>query len=260
MPGTLEADLERELERLYTLPPGEFVSARDELARLARKEGQRELAERIKGLRKPTVAAWVVNQLARERELDVQRLLKAGEALTKAQVEAAQGESGDDFAEARSEEQRALDRLHDAAREIVEREGLGQGVLERVTGSLRAGSVSDEGRQLLKRGRLAEELQPPGFEALAGLAAPSGDRRRRQVSAQRGERRKAIAEARRRVKALRADEQELGKAAAAAERQAERAEREAAVLRETAERARAEVERAAEDRAAAEQELARLES
>ena len=40
-------------------------------------------------MRKPTAAAWLVNQLARERELDVQRLLKAGESLTKSQAKAA---------------------------------------------------------------------------------------------------------------------------------------------------------------------------
>jgi hypothetical protein len=265
VPAAPEADFERDVDRLYDLPLAEFVPARDELAKRARAERQGELAARVKRLRKPSVAAWVVNRLARERELDVQRLLKAGEALAKAQVEAAQG-SAEGFPEARREEQRALERLGDAAREIVEREGLGAAVVERVTRTLRAGSLTDEGRELVKQGRLAEELQPPGFEALAGLAGAPARRargrrapQRRRGADDRAERRRATSEARQRVRALRAEERELEKAAAAAERDAERAEREAAAVRETADRARAEAESAAEARAAAEQELDRLE-
>ena len=258
MSAAAEADLEREVDGLYDLPLADFVPARDELAKRVRSDGQRELAERIKGLRKPSVAAWVVNRLARERELDVQRLLKAGEALTKAQAEAAKG-SATSFPEARGEEQRALERLGDAAREIIEREGLGAGVVERAVRTLRAGSLTDEGRELLKQGRLAEELEPPGFEALSAFsAAAAAPPRTPKPADERRDRRRAIAAARERVRALRAEERELEKAAAAAERDVERAEREAAAVRETAERARVEAERAAEARAGAEQELDRL--
>ena len=45
--------------------------------------------EEIKKLRKPTAAVWLVNQLARERQLDVQRLLKAGESLTNSRAKPA---------------------------------------------------------------------------------------------------------------------------------------------------------------------------
>ena len=261
MPAAPEADVEREVDELYGLPLGEFVAARDELAKRARTDGQRELADRVKGLRKPTVAAWLVNRLARERELDVQRLLKAGEALRKAQAGAAKSASAEEFVEARRDEQRALDRLADAAREIAEREGVGAGAVEKATQSLRAASLTDEGRELLKLGRLTEELQPPGFEALAGLPPPAKQpvRRQRRRGDNRAERRQAIADARERLRALRADEREAEKAARAAERSADRAEREAAGLREEAERARAEAEKAAEERAAAEEDLEGLE-
>lgn len=49
---------------LYALPPDEFTAARN-----ARASGDRELAARLKALRKPTVAAWAVNLLAREGQL-----------------------------------------------------------------------------------------------------------------------------------------------------------------------------------------------
>ena len=73
MAAASKADFEGDLDRLYQLPLSEFTSARDELTRRLRAEGEREKAEEIKKLRKPTAAVWVVNQLARERPLDVQR-------------------------------------------------------------------------------------------------------------------------------------------------------------------------------------------
>src|SRR3954462_13818580 len=85
------ADSEADLDRLYQLPLTEFTAARDELVKRLRAEGERERAQEIKPLRKPTAAVWLVNQLARERPLDVQRLLKAGESLTKSQANAAAG-------------------------------------------------------------------------------------------------------------------------------------------------------------------------
>src|SRR5439155_15229364 len=99
------------IDRLSELPLEEFTRGRDELARRARQEGQAEVAARIKQLRKPTLPAWVVNQLARQRQLDMQRLLKAGEQLAGAQAEAIRAQSGDAFLDARRDEQHALERL-----------------------------------------------------------------------------------------------------------------------------------------------------
>src|SRR3954467_6225634 len=84
-----QADFEGELDRLYGVPLNEFTAARDELDKDLRAQGDRERAQEFKTWRKPTAAVWLVNQLARERQLDVQRLLKAGESLTKSQAEAA---------------------------------------------------------------------------------------------------------------------------------------------------------------------------
>ena len=99
--------LEEELDRLYALPLNEFTAARDEIAKQLRDEGERELADQVKGLRKPSVAVWLVNRLARERQVDVKRLVKAGEALAKAQAAATK----EGFTEARRDEQHALERL-----------------------------------------------------------------------------------------------------------------------------------------------------
>jgi len=249
MAAATKADFEGNLDRLYQLPLSEFTSARNQLAQEMRAQGQREKAEEIKRLRKPTAAVWVVNQLARERPLDVQRLLNAGEALTKSQTP-----------EARRDEQRALDQLAKGAREIAERSGIGSAALGKATETLRAASLTAEGRELLKRGRLTEELEPPGFEALTGVdlgrqVAPAKSPR----SDDRGAKRRALKQAQERVRQLRAEERDLVTAARAAAREAERAEAEAAEALSRAAAAEEKARAMFDQRKAAEADLGRLE-
>jgi len=203
--------LEEELDRLYALPLNEFTPARDEIAKRLRGEGERELADEVKQLRKPSVAVWLVNRLAREREVDVKRLLKTAEALAKAQAKGTK----EAFGEARRDEQHALDRLATAARES----GVGAQAADRAIQTLRAASLTPEGRELLKRGRLTEELEPPGFEALAGMAPPPKARPKPPPK----EDDRKLREARERVEQLKAEERELAAAARAAQREAEAA-------------------------------------
>jgi hypothetical protein len=265
MPSGKESKLDGELDRLYGLPLNEFTPARDELAKRLRAQGQRGIADQVKSLRKATVGAWLSNQLARERQLDVQRLVKAGESLSKAQINAASGASTEAFADARREEQRALERLAQAAREIAGREDASASAVERATQTLRAAVLSEDGRELLRRGRLTEDLQPPGFEALAGLAGGGSPRRpqapsRREGAVERDERQQAVREARERLRRLRAEERELTKRAGAVEKQAGRAEKEAAERREQAGAARAEAASASDAVAAAQKDLERLQA
>jgi hypothetical protein len=233
-----------DVDRLYGLPLDEFTRARDELARRVRQEGDGERAAEIKQLRKPSVPAWVVNQLARQRELDVQRLVKAGEQLAGAQAEAIRAQKGDAFLEARRDEQRALQALAAGAREILAGAGRGEAALDRVLATLRAGSLTEDGRALLRGGRLTEELEPPGFEALAGLGiAPATDAEPKK--------RGPTGEERRRVRDLRRELRKLETQAAAAQRRADQ-------LREELEAAEAEANRLDGERRRAEEELEQL--
>src|SRR6266542_1500668 len=80
-------DVDAEIGRLYELPPGEFVAARDELGRRLRAQppDDRAAAERVRGLRRPTVAAWAVNQVARRHAELVAELVESGDRLHQAQ-------------------------------------------------------------------------------------------------------------------------------------------------------------------------------
>jgi hypothetical protein len=227
--------LEEELDRLYALPLNEFTAARDDIAKRLRGEGERELADEVKQLRKPPVAVWLVNSLAREREVDVKRLLKAGEALASAQAAATR----EGFADARRDEQHALERLAGAARELAGREGVGAPAADRAVQTLRAASLSEEGRELLKRGRLTEELEPPGFEALSGMPVAPPEPKRPAPKRQSARLKKA----REKVGKLKAEERELATAARAAQREAERAVRDATAAAKRLAEAEAELER-----------------
>jgi hypothetical protein len=230
-------------DRLYGLPLDEFTRARDELARQVRKDGDADRAAEIKQLRKPSVPAWVVNQLARQRELDLQRLLRAGEQLAGAQAGAMRGESGDAFLQARRDEQHAIEALASGAREILAEAGRGEAALDRVLATLRAGSLTEDGRALLKTGRLTEELEPPGFEALAGLAPPPSPAEPKGPSP---------SEVRRRVRDLRRELRTLETQTATAKRRAEQ-------LREELVAAEADHRRLDEERRRLEEELAAAE-
>src|ERR671939_779673 len=117
------ADVEQELDRLYGLPLEEFTGARNSLAARLRKEGDAHAAGDVRGLPKPSVSAWLVNQLARREPEGVRRLLDAGEALRRAQAAALGGGSGDELREASAAERRLVRELVHRAGELAEEAG-----------------------------------------------------------------------------------------------------------------------------------------
>jgi hypothetical protein len=81
------ADRDKQIDQLYSAPLGEFVERRNEFARSLRKDGNRRVADEVRRLRKPTLPAWTVNQLARREKMRLRGLLTAGERLRKAHEE-----------------------------------------------------------------------------------------------------------------------------------------------------------------------------
>ena len=150
---------EEALDELYGVPLADFVAERNRLA----KELDGEEAAAFAKLRKPNIAAWVLNQLARQERRDVDLLLDAGHRLRQAGLDRTAVER------ARKAELEALTRLHKAAQQL----GAGGQSLTRVDEGLRAAAVTEEGRAQLALGQFVE---PPtasvGFEAYAGLPIP----------------------------------------------------------------------------------------
>ena len=222
-----------EIDELYALPLAEFTAERNALAKRTGDAG-------IKALAKPSVAAWAVNQLARRREVDLRRLLRAGERLEAAQKDAVLGGDQRAFERARADERDAVRLLRAAAAELLSAAGhpASDQTLERVAKTLHAGAATEEGRGALRDGRLSEELEPQGFDALAAIAgAPASPRRRqpKKKEATEAARRRA-AEAREAADEARRDAGEAAAALAQAERDLERARRAAERAAEKADR------------------------
>ncbi|HEX6653398.1 MAG TPA: hypothetical protein VF072_11690, partial [Thermoleophilaceae bacterium] len=137
--------VERATEELYGLPPGEFTRARDARAKELRRDGDRDAANAVKALRRPTVAAWAINQLTRRRRKDLDALLSAGADLRAAQEELLAGGDRSGFQNAAAHERALVARLAaDAttmATEAGERSG---GLLEKVAETLHAAALDED--------------------------------------------------------------------------------------------------------------------
>jgi hypothetical protein len=217
-------DLDRELDELYALPLEDWTQARNDLASRLKRAHQSEQAEQVKALRKPTAATWAVNQLARRSEPQVAKLLKAGEQLRRTQEQALRGKAAATDVSAAAKEGDAIRALVASARSILEEAGNAAtpATLDRISQTLRTAATDDDGRELLARGRLDEELSGAGFGSLTAV---------KPVPRPRTDERKA---ARERVNALRAEARRLGKEARDAEGEADRLEREAGEARAAA--------------------------
>lgn len=170
----------RKAADLYGLPADEFVAARDELARALKKAGKDGAAEEVKALRKPTVSAWTVNQLARRHPQEMKALVKAGDELRKAQRAAVSGKGGSALREASARHRDRLDDLTATAREEL---GAAGPTLQRVVQTLRAASAEKESSKALLAGTLAEDVEASGFGSLLAAVptnkSPKSGRRSR---------------------------------------------------------------------------------
>ncbi|MEU8181813.1 hypothetical protein AB0B86_13710 [Micromonospora sp. NPDC049047] len=75
------------VQQLYRIPPDRFVAARDAAVADARSAGDPATARQLARLRRPTVAAWLVNLLAIQRPELVGDLVQLADALRTAQRE-----------------------------------------------------------------------------------------------------------------------------------------------------------------------------
>ena len=250
-------DVDKELDRLYGLPPEEFVAERRRVERELRAEDRSGDADEVKALAKPTKAAWVVNQLARRNRGDVDRLLAAGEALRKAQRAAVAGKGTAKFDESRDEEAGARRRLTEAAETLLA-EGGGKAsrhIVDQVDQTLRTAAVHDAGRELLASGRFVRELEAGGFELLAG-AAPRPSKESGRSSARAPTRKQRLDQVRGDVKEARTRAREAADVLRRAEREATKARKALDDAEAAADEARREADEAAAALERAEDELA----
>jgi hypothetical protein len=108
---------------LFGLDPAEFVAARDRLARALKASGDKEQAATVKALRRPSVAAWALNQVARDHGEEVNTLLEAAAAARAAQDDAMASGEGDELRAALASRRAAIRSVVRLARELVSASG-----------------------------------------------------------------------------------------------------------------------------------------
>lgn len=231
------------LDDLYGVPLDDFVARRDALARALRSEGKGDEAREAKALRKPTVAAWAVNALARREREGVNELLGAGERLRAAHAKLLEGGPAPAVQEAATAERKAVEALVEAARAVLADAGrpATEATLDRIRDTLHAAASDERVRELVRHGRVVADEEATGF-ALAGLSPGKAARRpaRRERPDPAPAKRKAAEE---QVAKARAELAEAEQAVTDAERALARAEKEVDRRRAAVERAERKLER-----------------
>jgi len=268
---------------LYALPLAEFTQARNARAADARGDGDRELADSIRQLKKPSSSAWAVNMLVRNRESEVQQLLELGEALRAAQSDL----DADQLRELGKQRQKLIAAVVRQARALADELGdpIGAAAADEVGQTLQAALGDPHAADAVTAGMLTRPLAAEGWGEVdidASSALPS--KRRSATVTNISERQ--LAKAKRRVESAEkavekheadalAVESKLGAVAArhrdlgkelrelerrveAVTRELEAAEREQATLQRQHEKAEAALEQAAGVLTEAEAELKRL--
>lgn len=219
-------EIERELDRLYSLPLEEFTGARNELAARLRKDGEKDAAGAVKAARKPTQPAWVVNQLARSERKLLEALIASTESLA--------GAGGDAARTLIADQRDALSALGRAARKLA------PSASDRAVETLRAAAIDPEARELLRIGRLTKEITPSGFPTASNtvLQASAPARGKAGAGDELAERRTRREHEQQRLRELRERARALHRAASEAEREASKARDHADKLQVEAEEAR----------------------
>jgi len=210
---------EQAVDGLFRLAPEEFVAARDDLARRLKREGDAAAAAEVKALRRPSLSAWAVNQLAHGRADELEQLLATGERLRSAHQAALAGEGAAELRAAARAEREAVTSLVVASLEVLRQAGhpTTDATRDRVAATLHAAAADPAAAELVRRGRLTHDLDPSGFgtplsadDAEADLEAAGAARAPRRRGAGTGPGRAR----RQRSQAGAADREDRGKAAA----------------------------------------------
>jgi hypothetical protein len=141
------------VDDLYTLDPEDFVPARDALVRALRKTDPVSAAA-VARLRRPTVAAWALNAVARAHPKEIGALLGAGERLREAQEKALRGDAGA-LRSATSDRRAAVASVASLVAEVLGDRASGQAGA--VSATLEAATVDESVAALLRSGRLDRE-------------------------------------------------------------------------------------------------------
>lgn len=158
------------LDQLFAAPLKTFVAERKRLADQLKAAGEPQAAKELAKTPRPTVSAWIVNQLARRDGPLLRDLARLTDRLRGAQGQTARA-SDESPSELLAAHREAIKRLRGRAEEILRASGqaVRPQILERVLRNLRVGMADLEIRPSLEGGRLIEDVAAEeGFAGLFG--------------------------------------------------------------------------------------------
>jgi hypothetical protein len=141
------------------------VAGRQALVKRLRVDGDRERAAEVAGLRRPTAAAWAVNQLARRHGDEVGALLSLGDDLRRAHERLLDGGRDDTTVMSGRRRREAIADLVERAAGILTESGrTADAHRDAISATLDAASLDPDVAADVVAGRLSKELDPPsGF-------------------------------------------------------------------------------------------------
>ncbi|WP_454042606.1 hypothetical protein [Cellulosimicrobium sp. Marseille-Q8652] len=154
-------DVDALLDELYALPLEQFVVARTAASKRIKASGDAVGAERVGRLPKPTVAAWVVNQVAREHPDEVAALVTLGDEL-RAATEDRDRARITALDRLRRERAEALVGTVRKAGEVAGR-AVSASAVDRLAETLTAAVMDPDAGAVVQAGRLSQALQHVGF-------------------------------------------------------------------------------------------------
>jgi hypothetical protein len=151
------------IRALYEAPPDGFVAGRAAVVAEAKKAGDKDTAKRLAALRKPTVAAWLVNLLALRRPELIDELVELSTALRSAQ----RGLHGDQLRELSTQRRQVVSALVNAAQKLAVEDDPGLRSVKlpmaEVEATLTAALAEPEIAEQVRSGRLVKAVSYAGF-------------------------------------------------------------------------------------------------
>jgi hypothetical protein len=159
-------------DALYGLPQDEFTPARDAKAKELKRD-HADLAAAVKRLKKPSVAAWVVNLFVRRDTAQVEQVIAVGTALREAQ----EGMDGAELRALTRQRRQLTSAVTQQARGLAKDEGVKvtQSVADQVEATLTAAMLDPECAKAVRSGLLTAALSSTGVDAVdvgAAVALP----------------------------------------------------------------------------------------
>lgn len=172
-------DLDEAADELYAVPPEDFAARRDTLVAEARSAGDRTLARQIGKLKKPVLAAALVNAVTRSEPPEVAELTELGTRMRSAQREL----RGTELREFSGQRQQLLARLVRLAAAAASR-SVTEAVLAQVRATFDAALADEAAEAAVLSGRLTVALSYSGFgevDVTDAVAVPRPRRRHLSV-------------------------------------------------------------------------------